>query len=410
MESSRVARRRGARAGLGMVIAGCALAAAACESESETGSARVEARVEYPSSADEDQAGSLHLWVLREPDEPEVDGGRADRGAPGPRASTTCADLVGDVLDPYDEPLEVLADRVFLLPGDGELAADDLVPGDALVYVEVVDYVGETILAGCAPVTAGAGDPVTVQLGKPGTFDCGDASVDDGAPCDDGMLCTVGETCQDGACGGGRPRECEYVTDACTGAVCTEEAGCQPMPVPDGTSCDDALVCTTGDVCMDGACVGAERDCSEEIGQCLVATCDETFGCQASTQVPDGTSCDDGQFCVVTDECSFGTCAGTQSRDCSAVEDQCNSSRCDEVLDECQAVPLTNFTCDDGDACTEIDRCSAEGACESCGGTDCNDDQFGVNPDGVESTAEGNCGDTFDNDCDGNTDTDDPDC
>ncbi len=47
---------------------------------------------------------------------------------------------------------------------------------------------------------------------------------------------------------------------------------------------------------------------------------------------------------------------------------------------------------------------------KACGGNDCNDNDPNVNPGVAESTAAGNCADGIDNDCDGKTDSADPDC
>jgi hypothetical protein len=52
----------------------------------------------------------------------------------------------------------------------------------------------------------------------------------------------------------------------------------------DGTPCDDASTCTTGDACKLGVCVGLP--------------------------VPDGNSCDDGNPCTAGDSCKAGGCAG----------------------------------------------------------------------------------------------------
>jgi len=46
----------------------------------------------------------------------------------------------------------------------------------------------------------------------------------------------------------------------------------------------------------------------------------------------------------------------------------------------------------------------------ACGGLDCNDQDPNVNPAVAESDAAGNCADGIDNDCDGKTDSADPDC
>jgi secreted trypsin-like serine protease len=52
----------------------------------------------------------------------------------------------------------------------------------------------------------------------------------EGEPCDDGNVCTQGETCQ---------------SSQCVGA-----------PALDGTACDDDRACTSNDACVAGACVG----------------------------------------------------------------------------------------------------------------------------------------------------------
>ena len=65
----------------------------------------------------------------------------------------------------------------------------------------------------------------------------------DGDPCDDGMFCTEGETCTGGSCGGGMPTDCSAVEDACNTSMCNEAGGtCDPVPVMDGTPCDDRPV------------------------------------------------------------------------------------------------------------------------------------------------------------------------
>lgn len=58
--------------------------------------------------------------------------------------------------------------------------------------------------------------------------DCSDPFYD-GAPCDDGEICTANDVCQSGTCAG--------------------------TPVVDGTSCDDGDACTRPDTCESGTCV-----------------------------------------------------------------------------------------------------------------------------------------------------------
>lgn len=43
----------------------------------------------------------------------------------------------------------------------------------------------------------------------------------------------------------------------------------------EGASCDDGLYCTVDDTCHAGVCVGEERPCASVVGFCSVASCDE---------------------------------------------------------------------------------------------------------------------------------------
>lgn len=90
------------------------------------------------------------------------------------------------------------------------------------------------------------------------------------------------------------------------GAV--EVASC--LGVPDGTPCDDGNVCTSADQCTAGSCAGSNDN---------------------------GAACDDGNACTAPDLCSAGTCLGADDNGAS---------------------------CDDGDPCSGPDLCSA-GECES---------------------------------------------
>jgi hypothetical protein len=59
----------------------------------------------------------------------------------------------------------------------------------------------------------------------------------------------------------------------------------------EGKNCDDGLYCTVDDTCHAGACVGQERPCVNAVGFCAAATCDEAHDtCVAE---PIGASCVD---------------------------------------------------------------------------------------------------------------------
>ena len=77
------------------------------------------------------------------------------------------------------------------------------------------------------------------------------------APCDDGNVCTKGDTCTGGACQPGPATECLANTSSCSQGVCQSTGAttftCNGNPKPDGTTCDaDKDGCTQGDACKAG--------------------------------------------------------------------------------------------------------------------------------------------------------------
>ena len=78
----------------------------------------------------------------------------------------------------------------------------------------------------------------------------------EGAPCDDGNLCTVDDVCTNGMCVG-TPKEC-VATHACAMSIgCNPSSGrCEQEPAREGQACDDDNVCTLEDVCRAGVCGG----------------------------------------------------------------------------------------------------------------------------------------------------------
>ena len=125
-------------------------------------------------------------------------------------------------------------------------------------------------------------------------------------------------------------------------------------------------------VCGNDVVEGFERcdDGNVLDGDCCSSACEEP--------APNGTSCDDGQFCTVNDSCQNGTCEPGSNRDCSAIGDQCNEGVCNEAANQCTPQPRTNgIACNDGNACTSSDvcqdgRCSGRlPSCSDLGDVDC---------------------------------------
>ncbi len=216
------------------------------------------------------------------------------------------------------------------------------------------------------------GNPCTTDACTP----AGCTHVANSGPCDDGNVCTKKDGCSKGVCVGGSPMVCG-APDACHEAgICDPSTGLCGFPVrPNGTACSDLQRCTTGDVCMEGACVGTPVDCAAE--PCQIVSCNpETGQCQ-STPAANGSACSDGNGCTQVDTCKNGSCIGSSPLQCPA-PGPCSVAMCDGTTGECVTAPAANGTpCSDGFTCTGGDTCIA-GACEPgpcpagflCAGTD----------------------------------------
>lgn len=100
-------------------------------------------------------------------------------------------------------------------------------------------------------------------------------------PCDSGSLCTTQDRCVNGECLG-LPTECDD-NNPCTRNLCDARVGCVYVP----ESCEDFNTCT-------------------------LDSCDASRGCQHST-LPDGAPCEDGNLCSLGDQCAAGVCVGNPS-------------------------------------------------------------------------------------------------
>ena len=144
---------------------------------------------------------------------------------------------------------------------------------------------------------------------------------------------------------------------------------------PEGAACDDHDDCTSADTCdTNGQCHGTPF------------SCDDQNPCTDDICRPDGTCsflhntnpCDDNDACTSPDVCSAAECHGLPI-DCSWLDDQCNQGACDPSSGQCRPTPVADGTpCDDGDSCTKDEACSGgvciQGSyiCDSDSGCGCN--------------------------------------
>ena len=217
----------------------------------------------------------------------------------------------------------------------------------------------------CAGVTDDCDDdnPCTTNYCDP-TKGCQDVAIV-GLACDDGDACTYGSACDgQGECTGGESVVCEDAND-CTDDSCEDGVGC--VHDFNDTDCDDGDACTTWDACLFGQCTGGPAVNCDDQNPCTQDSCDWDTGCVYAAE---DVACNDGDACTVDDWCSAGECAGA-ANDCDDGND-CTSNECDSVLG-CQAVALNGAACNDGSVCTDGDTCSKEGECIGGDGIDCED-------------------------------------
>jgi hypothetical protein len=178
------------------------------------------------------------------------------------------------------------------------------------------------------------------------------------AGCEDGNACTTSDTCSEGLCEPGSATDC---TDgnACTDDGCNPTTGC--AYTSNTATCDDGSVCTIGDRCSDGVCTAGTStlDCNDA-NICTNDGCNADTGCVWTASSPQ--ACDDGNACTSGDVCSSGACGGGASVTCNDGK-VCTTDSCDTGAG-CVFTNLpSGTTCNDGDPDTDNDKCNGSGTC-----------------------------------------------
>ncbi|MEQ9321341.1 MAG: immune inhibitor A [Polyangiaceae bacterium] len=217
----------------------------------------------------------------------------------------------------------------------------------------------------------------------PGTIgECVVVADENGTTCDDGVFCTVGDACMDGACVGGPPNDCGLAVGPCEEVTCDEGSQtCSSMAANNGSACTPTDLCQINGQCTNGNCVGQPKDCLfAPKGDCEVSVCNPADGMCTPEPDPslDGQSCiDPNDLCSDGNTCGNGVCSGGFPKDCSALDVGCTVGVCDAVSGQCtgMAVPAGG-TCFDGIGPCETGTCDASMNCVPSpvpNGTACDD-------------------------------------
>ena len=226
---------------------------------------------------------------------------------------------------------------------------------------------------GCkgAPKNCDDGSPCTVDNCKASTGKCENVPLPPGQKCNDGNACTDNDTCtKDGACVGQSSAQCDD-GNPCTKDGCDNNGKCVYQQLSEGT-CDDANPCTDKDVCLAGKCVSGGPKVCDDGNACTDDFCDIANGGCVTKPKTFGTSCTPSNKCMGKGSCNEqGLCVGAAKCDDNKI---CTIDTCDQADGKCTNTPLQKGTpCDDNVPCTSNTMCTADGVCDSGGQKGCDD-------------------------------------
>ena len=230
------------------------------------------------------------------------------------------------------------------------------------------------------------------------TAQCEVVNDEDGVACDDGVFCTISDSCNMGTCEGGPPNDCGMTPPACTEVTCDETSQtCSTAPSMPGAPCQDPNdLCLKGSTCNNGLCIGGmQEDCFffPVPTDCHVAACDSTDGMCKAEPGNEGNACiDQNDLCTINKTCMTGVCQGGTAMDCTHLTQDCDLGVCDTTNGMCTTMAVMNGQpCDDLNGCTIGETCSNQTCSNGTPVTNCS-----LTGDGCCPT---NCNATNDLDC-----------
>ncbi|MBD91309.1 MAG: hypothetical protein CL940_13335, partial [Deltaproteobacteria bacterium] len=187
--------------------------------------------------------------------------------------------------------------------------------------------------------------------------ECTYEPVADGVECEDGSLCTSGDSCQGGQCTG---VELSCAAEPCQQAACNPDTGvCEPLePLADGSECNDGEGCTVEDVCKDGFCVGEAKVCDDG-NECTEDWCDSATGSCQTLDSDDGVMCDLENPCSYESVCMGGSCEEWLPTSCDDGNPCTTEGECDPEAGGC-VYAVSEDLCGFDEVCGELESCIAD--------------------------------------------------
>jgi hypothetical protein len=219
------------------------------------------------------------------------------------------------------------------------------------------DAVGACV--GCNTI-ADCGTPPACKVSTCIGGACGVADAADATPCDDANACTTVDTCKTGVCTGASPVVCSASDQCHDVGTCDKVAGTCSNPVTgDGTACNDGNGCTNSDTCQIGVCTGASPVVCAAQDQChTVGTCVPATGTCTNPNAANGTACNDANLCTTGDTCIVGACSGTAVV-CTPIDECHSAGACSAGTGVCSTPNKAN-----GTACAGGTKACLAGVCQ----------------------------------------------
>ncbi len=229
------------------------------------------------------------------------------------------------------------------------------------------------------------------------TLQCEVIEAEDGTSCEDGLFCTINDTCLTGICTAGDANDCGMSPPQCSSIICTEASqSCAAQAAQNGASCQDPNnLCLKGTTCSNGLCTGGTlEDCFffPAPDECHVGVCNPANGiCEPQIGNEGGGCTDLNDLCTVAKTCTNGICTGGSPKDCSNLTQGCNLGVCDVMTGQCGTQAVNDGQpCDDLNSCTTGEICSNKQCINGAPVTQCVDNDF---------CCPANCNDMNDLDC-----------